>query len=187
MKIVLLFGSFNPIHIGHLLIATKVKEAIKADEVWLIVSPHNPHKNKTDLANETHRLQMAQLATENHPFIKVSDIEFQLSQPSYTYNTLVALQAKFPNNEFHLIIGGDNVAKFDTWKNYEAIIEKVPIHVFKRGNEIIENKLNFNILDLGLLDISATAIRQRIQQNLVIRYFVTENVEQYIAFHKLYQ
>lgn len=186
MKIALLFGSFNPIHIGHLLIATKVKEAINADEVWLVVSPHSPHKDKKDLADENHRLKMAELATENHPFIKVSNVEFGLEQPSYTYNTLVALQKQFPANEFHLIIGADNVAKFDTWKNYETIIAMLPIHVFQRNNLIINNKFNFNLLDLGLLDISATEIRQRIQANLAIRYFVTENVEQYIAFHKLY-
>ena len=115
-KIGLYFGSFNPVHIGHLLVATHIKEAAKLDEVWLVVSPQNPFKINTYLINAAHRLQMVKLATENVNYFKVSDIEFQLPKPSYTHHTIKQLKQQFPTHQFSLIIGSDNINKFDEWK-----------------------------------------------------------------------
>ena len=118
MKIGLYFGTFNPIHIGHLIIANHMAEHSDLDQIWLVVTPHNPHKQKNTLLDDYHRLHMVHLATEDFPKIKPSDIEFKLSQPNYTINTLVHLQEKHPDYEFSLIMGEDNLNSFHKWKNY---------------------------------------------------------------------
>lgn len=190
-KIGLYFGTFNPIHIGHLLVATNIKEAAQLDEIWFVVSPQNPFKIETDLANETHRLEMVKLATKNNPSFKVSTIEFQLPKPSYTYLSLQELTTQFPENQFKLIIGEDNVSKFNEWKEATWIQQHFNVLVYERrmadGLQYSKNmNSKFIKYQLPLFDISATNIRNRIKNKQAITYFVTENVEQYIAFHKLY-
>lgn len=184
----LYFGSFNPIHIGHLLVATHIKEAARLNEVWFIVSPQNPFKLNSSLADEHHRLQMVKLAVENVDYFKVSDIEFQLEKPSYTHITLKELTKQFPECTFHLIIGEDNVAKFNEWKEADWIQTNFKTYIYNRGNIHSEFKIqNSEFVTLPMFDISSTSIRNRIHNNQAISYFVTKNVEQYIAFHKLYQ
>ena len=184
----LLFGSFNPVHHGHLLLATYIREAAHLDEIWFVVSPQNPFKINSDLADQNHRLEMVKLAVQDAGYFKVSDIEFHLPKPSYTCTTLKELNRQYPAHKFHVIIGGDNTAKFKEWKASNWIQENYPILIYNRTRSepaaTIQNSKSFI---LPLLDISATEIRQRIKNNQSIRYFIPENVEQYIAFHKLYR
>jgi nicotinate-nucleotide adenylyltransferase len=188
MNIGLFFGSFNPIHIGHLLVATRMREAANLDEIWFIVSPQNPFKLNTELADENHRLEMVKLSIENVAEFKVLDIEFQLPKPSYTHITLKELVKKFPANNFHVIIGEDNVAKFNEWKEAKWIIDNFKVLVYNRTTTNLKSKIsNFNFYNLPLFDISSTEIRYRIKNKLSVNYFVTENVKQYITFHKLFQ
>ena len=139
MKIGLYFGTFNPIHIGHLIIANHMAEYSDLDQIWMVVTPHNPLKKKSTLLDDSHRLQMVHLATEDFPKIKPSDIEFKLSQPNYTINTLAHLQEKYPNYEFSLIMGEDNLKSLHKWKNYEVILEHHQIYVYPRISEESEN------------------------------------------------
>ena len=186
----LYFGSFNPIHVGHLLVATHIREAAQLDEVWFIVSPQNPFKQNAELADENHRLEMVKLAISNIDYFKVSDIEFNLEKPSYTYITLKELSKQFSTYKFHLIIGEDNVAKFHEWKEANWILENYKVLVYSRRStddrrqNIIDSRLS--TIDCGLFDISSTEIRNRIKNHQSVKYFVTENVEQYITFHKLF-
>lgn len=184
----LYFGSFNPIHIGHLLVATRMREAANLAEIWFIVSPQNPFKINTELADENHRLQMVKIAIEKVDYFKVSDIELHLPKPSYTHVTLKELSKNFPEHIFSLIIGEDNVAKFKDWKEANWILENYKVLVYKRQTTTIYNQIDsrLSIMDCGRIDISSTEIRKRIKQNLSIQYFVTENVKQFITFHKLY-
>ena len=187
MKIGLYFGSFNPIHIGHLLVATHIREAVQLDEVWFVVSPQNPFKQMNELADEQHRLEMVKLAIENVDYFKAIDIEFNLPKPSYTYITLKELTKQFPENKFHIIIGEDNVAKFKDWKEADWIMSKFDVLVYERKTENIKSNIsNLIFFNLPLFDISSTEIRNRIRNNQSIKYFVTDNVEQYITFHKLF-
>lgn len=186
----LLFGSFNPVHHGHLLLATHLRETAGLDEVWFIVSPQNPFKLNSNLADEYHRLEMVKIAVENVPYFNVSDIEFQLDKPSYTHITLKKLQHQFPSHQFSLIIGKDNAANFQEWKEADWILNNVEILVYNRTAE--DKTINFeltafNYYNLPLFDISSTIIRKRVKENQSVRYFVPENVEHYIRFHKLYQ
>lgn len=184
----LFFGSFNPIHIGHLLLATHMREAAALDEVWFIVSPQNPFKKSSELADEQHRLEMVKLAIENVDYFKASDIEFALEKPSYTHITLKELSKKYPEHTFKLIIGEDNVAKFYEWKEADWILENYKVLVYRRQVDIEKtHDARLTTFDLPMFDISSTNIRNRIRTNQAISFFVTQNVEQYITFHKLYQ
>lgn len=197
-KIGLYFGSFNPVHHGHLLVATHIREATQLDEVWFIVSPQNPFKQNTELADEQHRLQMVRLAIENIDYFKASDVEFQLNKPSYTYKTLEVLKNKYSQHEFKIIIGEDNVEKFDTWKNAEWIKSNFEIFVYNRNQdsrfkiqEEHEDRnskfLNFQIFKLPMLDISSTEIRNRIKENKSIQFFCPDVVVNYIRENRLYK
>ena len=186
MKIGLLFGSYNPVHIGHLLLATRICEYAGLEEVWLVVSPHNPHKNTGELVDEKHRLKMVQLATHQHPFIKVCDIEFKLSRPSYTHITLKELTSQYPQHNFSLIIGSDNLEKFDSWKEVQWIKNNFNILVYDRALRPFVNNSGLSILHLPLIDVSATEIRKRVQEQKTIIYFVPDVVEKYINENKLY-
>jgi nicotinate-nucleotide adenylyltransferase len=195
LKIGLYFGSFNPVHHGHLLVATYIREAAQLDEVWFIVSPQNPFKKSTDLADEQHRLQMTKLAIEKINYFKVLDVEFQLPKPSYTHITLKKLQKDFTTHQFKLIIGEDNIAKFHEWKEANWIQQNFEILVYGR-NEIQDTRhktqdiftfSNFKILKLPLMDISSTTIRNRIKENKLIDFFTTENVVKYINEKKIYK
>ncbi len=188
----LYFGSFNPIHVGHLLVATHIREAAQLDEVWFIVSPQNPFKINTELVDENDRLEMVKLAIENVDYFKVSDIEFNLEKPSYTHITLKELRKNYKKHKFHLIIGEDNVAKFHEWKEAAWILDNFKVLVYRRQVNSMQYAVEksydsqFTTHDLPMFDISSTEIRNRIKNNQFIKYFITENVEQYITFHKLF-
>ena len=190
MKIGLYFGSFNPIHIGHLLVAIHIREAANLDEIWFIVSPQNPFKKNVDLAPENHRLEMVKLAIEPISNFKVLDIEFNLPKPSYTHLTLKELKKNYPKYDFKLIIGADNIEKFHEWKEAEWIQKNVEILVYNRNKNqasSVNNQDNyFKIQNLPLLDISSTEIRNRIKENKSILYFIPEKVENYIVDNQIY-
>ncbi len=190
MKIGLFFGSFNPIHIGHLIIANTMAENTDLQEVWLIVSPQNPHKKNTSLLHEFDRYEMVSLAINDSYKLKVSDVEFQLSRPSYTIDTLTYLSEKYPQHQFVLIIGEDNLEAFTKWKNYEKILEYYELYVYPRpGAKPSELLTNPKVKSVAapLLDISATYIRNNIKEGKSIRFLVTEQVEAYISKKLFYR
>ncbi|TMI88385.1 MAG: nicotinate-nucleotide adenylyltransferase [Bacteroidetes bacterium] len=189
MNIALYFGSFNPIHIGHLIIANHVLNETSINKIWFIVSPQNPFKESKTLLNEFDRLHLVRLATQDDNRIKCSDIEFNLPKPSYTTNTLTFLSEKYPEHQFSIIIGSDSYQNLDKWKNYETIINNYPVYVYKReGHEI---KKTFEkepvILNAPLIEISASQIREHIRSAKSIRYLVPEIVREEIESRKFYK
>jgi nicotinate-nucleotide adenylyltransferase len=182
MKIGLFFGSFNPIHVGHLIIANHILNDQLVDKLWFVVSPQNPLKSKGSLLNAYDRLYLVKIATEEDPRIKVSDLEFHLPPPSYTINTLTYLAEKYPADEFFVIMGADSFQNLHNWKNYEALIRDYEIIVYKRLGFSPQNKLNakVNIIDAPILDITATQIRQLVKEKKSIRYMVPEKVREEI-------
>lgn len=181
----LLFGSFNPIHIGHLIIAETVASMPDVQEVWLVVSPHNPLKDKKALLNQYDRLHLVRLCIEDNPRLRVSDIEFGLPQPSYTIDTLAYLHEKYPHYEFRPIMGEDNLAHLHKWKNYEQLLKYYRLIVYPRPNctntpaEYRQhNRIDW--LTVPLIDISATHIRDLVRQRRSIRYLVHDRVHDYI-------
>ncbi|MEI6311967.1 MAG: nicotinate (nicotinamide) nucleotide adenylyltransferase [Bacteroidota bacterium] len=190
MKIALFFGSFNPIHVGHLIIANHIVEHTDVDSVWLVVSPQNPFKEKNSLLNEFDRLHLVELAIQDNDKLKACNEEFYLPRPSYTIDTLMYLQEKYPSYEFSLIMGSDNLLNLHKWKNYELILQRYPIYIYKRNvSEVNTISLNGNIqyLEVPLLDISSTYIRQCIQSKKSIKYLVTPTVEKYILDYNLFK
>ncbi len=181
MKIGLYFGSFNPIHTGHLIIASHILNVTDLDRLWFIVSPQNPHKPE-NLLNEYHRLHLVKLAIEGDIRMKASDIEFTLPKPSYTVDTLAYLAEKYPNEEFSIIMGSDSLQNLPKWKNYEVITNNYKIYVYNRpGFAVIEKQYPCVIeIDAPLLHISATHIRKCIQEGKSIRYLVPEPVREEI-------
>jgi nicotinate-nucleotide adenylyltransferase len=166
MKTGLLFGSFNPIHKGHIAIAKAMLKKAKLDEVWFVVSPHNPHKAKRGLLPEKLRLELVKLAVENLPALKACDTEFKLPKPSYTYRTLRAFRKTFPKKEFLLIIGSDNLENFETWKNYKEILRHHQLLVYPRKGSPVGKKFSdhIEVVSAPLLSISATAIRAALRK-----------------------
>tara|TARA_R110002126_G_scaffold24829_1_gene85684 strand:+ start:3161 stop:3772 length:612 start_codon:yes stop_codon:yes gene_type:complete len=202
MKIGLYFGTFNPIHVGHLIIANHMAEHSDLDQVWMVVTPHNPHKKKSTLLDDYHRLHMVHLATEEYPKIKPSDIEFKLSQPNYTVNTLVHLEEKYPNHEFSLIMGEDNLKSLHKWKNYEVILQNHDIYVYPRLdakdqiNELIspevenldlKNHPKIHIIDAPVVEISSTFIRNNIKEGKNIQPLLPNKVWEYIDHNIFYK
>jgi nicotinate-nucleotide adenylyltransferase len=190
MKIGLFFGSFNPIHNGHLIIANYVCETTDLDKVWLVVSPQNPLKQKESLLREYDRLHLINIAIEDNKNLKASSIEFKLPKPSYTIDTLIHLKDKYPQHEFSLIMGSDNLATIHKWKNYELILKNYPIYAYKRrGSEQNpypqNNKIAF--LDFPFLDISATFIRENLKKGISMQYFLPEAVWKYLDGTNLYK
>ena len=188
MKIGLYFGSFNPIHIGHLIIANHAKHHTDLDQVWLVVSPQNPLKPSNSLLNEYHRLHLAKVACEDNDALKVSDIEFTMPKPSYTIDTLAYLQEKYPNHEFAVIMGSDSIQNITRWKNYKLLLKNHSIYVFKRPGYEYEKFDNSHIVEINapLLDISSTMIRNFIKAKKPIKYLVSEQVEQEILNNSYY-
>lgn len=191
MQIGLFFGSFNPIHIGHLIVANTIAESNEVGQVWFVVSPQNPFKKKHTLAHEFDRIHMVRLAIGDNPKFNVTDIEFRMPQPSYTIDTLTYLSEKYPQHQFSLIIGTDNLASLPKWKNYEQILNYYSILVYPRPDvELPASTLlthpNVKIIEAPLLAISATYIRHCVQQNKSIRYLVPQEVADYIHAKKLY-
>ena len=192
MKIGLYFGTFNPIHAGHLIIANHMAEYSGLDQVWLVVTPHNPLKKKNTLLDDHHRLQMVFLATEDYTKLKPSDIEFRLPQPNYTVNTLVHLQEKFPTHEFSLIMGEDNLNSLHKWKNYEVLLQNHDIYVYPRINtETIMPEIaaaaRISRIDAPVIEISSTFIRDSIKGGKNVRPLLPEKVWQYVAHNLFYK
>ncbi len=190
MIIGLYFGSFNPIHNGHLIIAQSIQEIALLDEIWFIVSPQNPLKKSKSLLHEFDRYDMVKRAIEDNDRFKVSDIEFNMPRPSYTIDTLTYLKEKHPDHSFKLIIGGDNLSILPKWKNSQRIIEEFGLIVYPRpGSKSTTLKVHPNItyVEAPLLDISATFIRKCIRENRSIKYLVPEKSAEFIYDRKLYQ
>ena len=181
MKIGLFFGSFNPIHAGHLIIANYMATYTGLDQVWLVVSPHNPLKEKESLVHTYDRLEMVRLAIDDTENLRVCDVEFQLPQPSYTIDTLVRLKEDYPENEYSLIIGADNLQNFHKWKNYEQILEDYSIYVYPRpGFEINGSHKNIHIVNgVPQMEISASFIRNSIKDRKDVSYLMPEKAWKY--------
>lgn len=186
MKVGLYFGTFNPIHIGHLIIANHLAENSDLNQIWMMVTPHNPLKQKSTLLDDYQRLHLVNLAIEDYPKIKASDFEFKLPQPNYTVNTLAHLQDKYPEHEFCLIMGEDNLKSLHKWKNYEAILQNHEILVYPRisahgkGDFDIKNNPKIHFIDAPIVEISSTFIRENIKNNKNVRPLLTEKVWKYI-------
>mgnify|MGYP000324313861 CR=1 FL=1 len=189
MKIGLFFGSFNPVHSGHLMIANYLVEHSQLEELWMVVTPHNPHKNRATLADDFDRLSLVEIATRQQPNIKACDIEFLLPKPSYTIDTLVYLQEKYPEHEFVLIIGGDNLASFPKWKNYEIILRDFELLVYKRPDyELgeLQHHPKVTLVDAPMMQISSSFIRKLIREKKSIAYWVPATVQEEIERSGLY-
>lgn len=183
MEIGLYFGSFNPIHTGHLIIANHVRQQAGLGQVWLVVSPQNPLKPSVGLLNEFHRLALVQLGIDDEPGLKASDIEFRLPRPSYTADTLAYLQEKYPQHTFSIIMGSDSFQNLSKWKNPEYILKHHKVYVYKRpGFDIAADQLkeNVTLLKAPLLEISATHIRELVKSGKSIRYLVPDKVREEI-------
>jgi len=182
VKIGLYFGSFNPVHVGHLIIVNHILNESELEKIWFIVSPLNPFKDSHNLMNEYDRLHLVKKAIEEDPRLKASDIEFSLPKPSYTVHTLAYLKEKYPDHSFSIIMGSDSFQNLGKWKNPETLIENYPIIIYKRPGFDVNNKLNANItiMDAPLLEISSTHIRRLIKAGKSIKYLVPSNIEEEI-------
>lgn len=189
MTVGLFFGSFNPVHHGHLIIAQHLLNETRLDQVWMVVSPQNPFKLQKHLLNEYHRLHLLRVALENSTNIKVVDIEFHLPKPSYTINTLIYLEEKYPDYTFSLIMGSDSLQNLDKWKNSKQIMDRYPIYVYRRpGFETFQQDIKqLFFVDAPLLQISATHIRELIQKNKSIRFLVPDAVLKEIEENNYYK
>ena len=190
MKTGLFFGSFNPIHVGHMVLANYMLEYTDLEKIWFVVSPQNPFKKKESLLDEKQRLHMVSLAIGDNNKLKASDIEFKLPQPSYTTNTLTYLNEKYPHNEFALIMGLDNLESFKKWKNYEQILKHHDIYVYPRLNSKggdLTTHPRVKVNNAPLVEISSTDIRKAIKEKKDVRYFVPEPVWNYIREMHFYK
>jgi nicotinate-nucleotide adenylyltransferase len=190
MNIGLYFGSFNPIHTGHLIIANHVRQQAGLAQVWLVVSPQNPLKPSAGLLNEFHRLALVQLGIDDEPGLKASDIEFRLPRPSYTADTLAYLQEKYPQHQFSIIMGSDSFQNLSKWKNPQYILKHHKIYVYKRpGFEVNKEQANENVtlLNAPLLEISSTHIRELIKTGNSIKYLVPDKVKEEIERNGYYR
>ncbi|CAL2078606.1 nicotinate (nicotinamide) nucleotide adenylyltransferase [Tenacibaculum sp. 190524A02b] len=191
-KIGLYFGTFNPIHIGHLIIANHMVENSDLDEIWMVVTPHNPFKKKSTLLDNHHRLEMVYLATKEYEKIQPSDIEFKLPQPNYTINTLAHISEKYPNYSFSIIMGEDNLKGFHKWRNYEAILEDYNVYVYPR---ISEGKIETQFTDHAkihrveapIVQISSTMVRNSIKSGKSVRPLLSHEVWKYIDDMNFYK
>ncbi len=180
----LFFGSFNPIHCGHLMIASYMVEYAGLDQVWFVVSPHNPLKEKSTLLADYHRLTMVNLAIEDDPRFKSSNIEFRLPQPSYTIDTLTYLSEKYPGKEFVLIAGSDNLATFHKWKNHEELLRQYPVYCYPRHDTQpgrFDHHPSVKMVNAPLITISSSFIRKGIAENKNMRYFLPDKIWKYIG------
>ncbi len=188
MKVGLYFGSFNPIHIGHLIIANHFQQFTDLDQVWLVVSPQNPFKKKDSLANSYDRLEMVELAIAPYPNLRASSVEFNLPQPSYTIDTLIHLKEKFPTEEFCLIMGSDNLEGIHKWKNAEVLLANYPIYVYPRPGHLVDENLDgVTIIEAPLMEISSTFVRSAIAANKLIQPMLPPKVWEYIDGSALYK
>ena len=186
----LFFGSFNPIHVGHLIIAETMQQQEGIDEVWFVVSPQNPLKERATLLADHHRLQMVRRAIEDNYHLRACDIEMHLPVPSYTVVTLAALGEKYPDREFCLIMGSDNLASLHRWRNYEYILQNYRIYVYPRpGSErcALKDHPNVTMVDVPMMDISSSYIRAQIVARKDVRYLLTEPVYNYLTEMHFYE
>ncbi|HEU0228647.1 MAG TPA: nicotinate (nicotinamide) nucleotide adenylyltransferase [Arachidicoccus soli] len=190
MKIGLYFGSFNPIHIGHMIIAEHVVNNSDLKQVWFVLSPHNPLKSSNTLLNEYDRLHLLNIAIDDNERFRAMDVEFKLPKPSYTITTLVYLEEKYPQHEFVVVIGSDSFTNLSKWKNYETLIKNYSFIVYQRpGFEInteTTKNINYELLDAPLLDISATFIRAQLKERKDIKYLLPHGVYSEIESNKYY-
>ena len=193
MNIGLYFGTFNPIHVGHLVIANHMVEFSDLDEIWMVVTPHNPFKKKSSLLADNQRLQLVQIATEDYPKLKASNIEFKLPQPNYTVNTLAHISEKFPDHQFSLIMGQDNLSSFHKWKNHEVIIENHDVYVYPRIHQdsVLETQFdthkNVHTVNAPIMEISSTFIRKGIADKKNMQALLPCKVWQYIDEMNFYK
>lgn len=190
MHIGLFFGSFNPVHVGHMVLANYMASFTNLEQVWFVVSPHNPLKEKSSLLNQNQRLHMVNLAIGDNNKLKSSNIEFGLSQPSYTINTLAHLKEKYPQHTFSLIMGEDNLESFTKWKNYEEILKHHKLYVYPRPNsnsESLKTHPNVIMTEAPVMDISSTMIRQAIKDKKDVSFFVPQAVWQYLDEMSFYK
>ncbi|MBI9033662.1 MAG: nicotinate-nucleotide adenylyltransferase [Bacteroidales bacterium] len=186
----LFFGSYNPVHVGHLALASYMAQYTNLDEVWFVISPHNPFKEKKSLLADHHRLELVRIGIGEHPNLKACDIEFKLPQPSYTINTLTYLQEKFPEREFALICGTDILPSFHKWKNADQILNYYDIYVYNRPGEFKHSyakHLRFHFIDAPMMEISSSFIRKGIKSGLDMSYFLPENIYKYIKEMNFYK
>lgn len=192
MNIGLFFGSFNPIHVGHLIIANHLVENSDLDQVWFVVTPHNPFKKKSSLLDNNHRLNLVDIAVEEYPNLKSSNIEFNLPQPNYTVNTLIHIGEKHPDHNFSLIMGEDNLKSFHKWKNYKVILANYQIYVYPRVDiqkatiELLKHP-HIHKIEAPIVEISSTHIRNSIKDDKNFRPLVPHNVWVYIDEMNFYK
>ncbi|WP_370390470.1 nicotinate (nicotinamide) nucleotide adenylyltransferase [uncultured Winogradskyella sp.] len=192
MKVGLFFGTFNPIHVGHLTIANHIVEHSDLDQVWFVVTPQSPFKQKSSLLDNYQRLEMVYLATKDYTTLKPSSIEFGLKQPNYTIDTLVYLEEKYPQHDFALIMGEDNLKSFHKWKNYELILENYSIYVYPRLSKRIvpeQFKAHPKIINISapIMELSSTFIRQEIKAGRNIRPMLPDEVWKYLDEMSFYK
>ena len=190
MKIGLYFGSFNPVHIGHLAIANYMVEFTDIDQLWFVISPHNPFKKKESLLPDYERYELLELAIGDEDSFRISDIEFRLPKPSYTIDTLTYLSEKYPKNQFVLILGSDNLPTFHKWKNHELIVSNYHRYVYPRkGTENVDIKkhTNLTVVDAPIIEISSSFIRQAFSEGRNIKYFLPEKVYKQIIKMNYYK
>ncbi len=188
MHIGLYFGSFNPIHTGHLIVANHVIQYTDIDKIWFVVSPHNPLKDSHSLLNEYDRLHLVNLAIDDNPKFRGSNVEFNLPKPSYTIDTLAYLTEKFPLEKFSVIMGADSFQNIHRWKNFEQLVAQYSFIVYNRPGFEIEDTYGAKItkLEAPLLQISSTYIRRQIKDKKSIKYLLPPTVEEYILANKYY-
>ena len=192
-KIGLFFGSFNPIHIGHLILANYILENTDMDELWFVVSPHNPFKDKKSLLKDSNRLEMVNLAVKNYPKMRASNVEFSLPRPSYTIDTLTYLHEKYPDVSFSLIMGEDNLESLAKWKNAETLIENHKIIVYprifkgeKKNSEYLQHK-NISLINAPIIELSATEIRNMVKNGKNVRPMLPTEVFEYLDGSSFYK
>lgn len=190
MKVGLLFGSFNPVHVGHLIIANYMAQNTDLKQVWFVVSPQNPFKQSNTLLHEQDRLHMVRLAIDDNPRLNATDIEFNMPRPSYTIDTLAYLHQRYPSYEFVLIMGEDNLPTLPKWKNAEQLLANYEIYVYPRSRTAeteLKQHPKVKLVPAPNLDLSATFIRETARAGKSIRYLVPEPVEEYIKAKHLWQ
>ena len=192
MKIGLYFGTFNPIHVGHLIIANHFAEYSELEKIWMVITPHNPFKKKKSLLDNHHRYQLVQRAVENYPKLEASTIEFKLKQPNYTVDTLVHLEEKYPDYEFCLIMGEDNLNGFHKWKNYEVILERHDIYVYPRiaqggKHSALIDHPKIHQIDAPIVEISSSFVRKAITEGKNCRPLLPGAVWEYVDEMNFYK
>jgi nicotinate-nucleotide adenylyltransferase len=192
MKIGLYFGTFNPIHVGHLIIANHMVEHTDLEQIWMVVTPHNPLKQKNTLLDDYHRLHLVRLAIEDYPKLKASDVEFKLPQPNYTVTTLVHLLENYPQHEFSLIMGEDNLKSLHKWKNYDYIIQHHDIYVYPRISDEPDTTecltgIRWHKIAAPIVEISSTFIRENIKAKKNIQPLLPHRVWEYLDHNNFYK